>query len=237
MAKRKSTSANPPSKVLAANLFTWSQLHGLEKDPYVEYLTSSLLKRRNFSLLAEMDPLVNLPLKPATLKPQASFLIQTLTVLRNTLVFAPVALTWSAVSHATSGFAAYIDKNPDSVANFLQFWQNGYGFLASEWKIGTVANLDFLIIMAVIALTLYISLTNNKVITTRHREIAAFRDERMRLALQLKEFLDTKRRVTPTSVEKAVAKSVQSFENTSLALDQASELLHLRISALEKEML
>lgn len=233
MVKKRPARKIAPSKLLAANLLSWSKRYDLESDPYVEYVTLNLVKRRNLPLIAEMDPILNLPTRPGKMKMQSSMLIQTLTVIRNTLVFAPVALTWAAVSHATSGFAKYVDENPDSVANFLQFWQNGYGYLAEEWKIGTVANLDFLIIMVVIALTLYISFTTNRVTSRRHFELSAFREDRMRIAIELKEFLDTKRRVSPVTVNQSLAKSVQNLENSTSALDLSTEKLHQRLTQLE----
>jgi hypothetical protein len=80
-----------------------------------------------------------------------------MSVLRNSLVFLPVALTWFAISKATSAFALYTSDNSLSVVNFLDFWENGYGVLASRWALSNVATLDFEIILLIIALTIAIT--------------------------------------------------------------------------------
>jgi hypothetical protein len=150
-------------------------------------------------------------------------LILTLTIVRNVAVFVPVALTWSAVSHATAGFAKYVEENPDTVANFLEFWQNGYGYLSSEWTIGTVANLDFLIILIVIFLTLYISLASNRDKQKRAALASSFNEERLFLALEVREFLHDKRRITTVTMNQALATAIQNLKNATYELDLTAQ--------------
>jgi cytochrome b len=146
-----------------------------------------------------------------------------LIVIRNVAVFVPVALTWSAVSHATAGFAKFVNENPNAVANFLEFWQNGYGYLSSEWTIGTVANLDFLIILVVIVLTLYISLATNKDKQRRSIRSESFNLERLALALEVRDFLHDKRRVTNVTMNQSMATAIQNLQNATYELDLVAQ--------------
>ena len=111
-----------PTTVLAEKLEEWSRLRGVERDPYLSQLTESLKERKNLHIWAELQPLDFLPYPKSEAKNRQSDLVRILTIIRNVLVFAPVALTWAAVSAATTGFAAYIKENGASVVNFLDFW-------------------------------------------------------------------------------------------------------------------
>jgi hypothetical protein len=186
-------------------------------------LIDGLFKRKNLALLSEIDALENFPKYAKSASKRKDKLILTLTVVRNVAVFVPVALTWSAVSHATAGFAKYVEENPDTVANFLEFWQNGYGYLSPEWTIGTVANLDFLIIMVVIFLTLYISLATNKDKQKRAAIASSFNDERLSLALEVREFLHDKRRVTNVTMNQSLASAIQNLKNATYELDLTAQ--------------
>jgi hypothetical protein len=186
-------------------------------------LIDGLFKRKNLALLSEIDALEYFPKYAKSASQRKDRLILTLTVIRNVAVFVPVALTWSAVSHATAGFAKYVEENPDTVANFLEFWQNGYGYLSPEWTIGTVANLDFLIIMVVIFLTLYISLATNKDKQKRAAIASSFNDERLSLALEVREFLHDKRRITNVTMNQSLASAIQNLKNATYELDLTAQ--------------
>ena len=186
-------------------------------------LIDGLFKRKNLALLSEIDALEYFPKYAKSASQRKDKLILTLTVIRNVAVFVPVALTWSAVSHATAGFAEYVEENPDTVANFLEFWQNGYGYLSPEWTIGTVANLDFLIIMVVIFLTLYISLATNKDKQKRAAVASSFNDERLSLALEVREFLHDKRRITNVTMNQSLASAIQNLKNATYELDLTAQ--------------
>jgi hypothetical protein len=143
--------------LLATSISQWISKYNLQNDPYLTGLLAAIEGKKDLHIWADLDPNDYLP-HPETGAGQAKErLVRLLTVIRNVLVFAPVALTWAAVSAATTGFSQYIEANGADVVNFLDFWQNGYGILHDEWKIGNVARLDFIIVVIVIALTLYVS--------------------------------------------------------------------------------
>jgi len=186
-------------------------------------LIESLLKRKNLAMLSEIDALEHFPKFAKSGVQRKDKLILTLTVIRNVAVFVPVALTWSAVSHSTAAFAKFVTDNPDTVANFLEFWQNGYGYLSPEWTIGTVANLDFLIILVVIFLTLYISLATNKDKQKRAAHTSSFNEERLSLALEVREFLHDKRRITTVTMNQSLATAIQNLKNATYELDLTAQ--------------
>lgn len=109
--------------------------------------------------------------------------------IRNLLVFVPVALTWLAVSKATSSFANFIDDNSGTTANFLQFWQNGYGYLEDTWKIGHIAFLDFIIILIVIIISIFSSYFNLMAKKQTEKELNEFNNLRNSAVLDIEIYL------------------------------------------------
>lgn len=144
---------NPQSNPALKNFDNWIAKYEFANDPFVYKLRSDLSKNINLTYWTEKNLELVLPQKKITTNSYLK-IGKNLANLRNLLVFIPVALTWLAVSKATSGFAKFIDDNNGTTANFLQFWQNGYGYLDDSWKIGHIAFLDFLIIVGVILVSI-----------------------------------------------------------------------------------
>jgi hypothetical protein len=212
-----------PTTVLAEKLEEWSRLRGVERDPYLSQLTESLKDRKNLHVWAELQPLDFLPYPKSNLKNRQSDLVRILTVIRNVLVFAPVALTWAAVSAATTGFAAYTKENGTSVVNFLDFWQNGYGYLADHWKIGHVAELDFILVMIVIALTLFVSIVGHQAQSLRNQQETVIDQERSALAMEIAQVLHDKRKITTVTMNQALAGSISRLVNATHNLESATK--------------
>ena len=212
-----------PTTVLAEKLEEWSRLRGVERDPYLSQLTESLKDRKNLHVWAELQPLDFLPYPKSNLKNRQSDLVRILTVIRNVLVFAPVALTWAAVSAATTGFAAYTKENGASVVNFLDFWQNGYGYLADHWKIGHVAELDFILVMIVIALTLFVSIVGHQAQSLRNQQETVIDQERSALAMEIAQVLHDKRKITTVTMNQALAGSISRLVNATHNLESATK--------------
>lgn len=212
-----------PTTILAENLEDWSRRRNVTKDPYLNQLIESLKARKNLHIWAEMQPLDFLPFPKSAIKNRQSDLVRILTIIRNVLVFAPVALTWAAVSAATTGFAAYTKENGASVVNFLDFWQNGYDFLADHWKIGEVARLDFLLVMIVIVLTLFVSIVGHRAQQQRNEEEAVIDEERSALALEITQVLHDKRKITTVTMNQALAGSISRIVNATQNLESAAK--------------
>jgi hypothetical protein len=212
-----------PTTVLAEKLEDWARLRGVERDPYLSQLTESLKERKNLHMWAELQPLDFLPYPKSDAQNRKSDLVRILTIIRNVLVFAPVALTWAAVSAATTGFAAYTKENGASVVNFLDFWQNGYGYLSDKWKIGEVARLDFILVMIVIVLTLFVSIVGHRAQELRNAEEALIDQERSIIALEIAQVLHDKRKVTTVTMNQALAGSISRLVNATHNLESAAK--------------
>jgi hypothetical protein len=141
------------------------------------------------------------------------------------LVFAPVALTWAAVGQATSAFSRYVDENGADVVNFLDFWENGYGYLGTEWQISKVAFLDFVIIVVVIILTLIASVFGKKASELQAEYDQQIERERIGLAVEINSFLFDKQKATNVTMNASLAGAIAKLLNATDALEDVAKNL------------
>ena len=210
---------------LASNISTWISRHGLQSDPYLNGLLTAIESKKDLHIWAELDPTEYLPHPETTAGRAKSRLVRLLTVIRNVLVFAPVALTWAAVSAATTGFSKYIEANGADVVNFLDFWQNGYDILGEEWKIGNVARLDFIIVVIVILLTLYVSRGGYQVEELQQAGEAEIDRERLALAIEIHAALHDKRKITTVTMNASLAGAISRLVAATNNLEDASHII------------
>jgi hypothetical protein len=221
-----------PHLILSNSLQSWAQQHDLLGDPYVAGLGNAVSKRKNLPMWASLNPLDYLPHAPANVSNGIKRIVLYVTVVRNALVFLPVALTWYAISKATSAFAIYTADNTLAVVNFLDFWENGYGVLAEEWSLSHIATLDFQIIMVIIAMTIAIALMDKRVRDSREVAIAELDEERMRLALEISAYLFDHQRVSQVSMNQSLAKALRDLLNSTESLDKSSKELGKTVKAI-----
>lgn len=214
-----------PLTGLVEKINSFSSNYRVTGDPYLDGLREAIETKKNLHVWAELDPLDYLPHPDAKSHQSRSRLVRIITVIRNVLVFAPVALTWAAVGQATTGFSKYIDQNGADVVNFLDFWQNGYEILDDKWKIGEVARLDFLMIVLVIILTLYVSQAGHTAEKLRDTEEAAIDRERIALAIEIHAQLHDKRKITNVTMNASLAGSISRLVNATHNLEDASKVL------------
>ena len=108
-----------PNLILADSVEAWGNKYGQSEDGYISGLIAALRENKNLHVWATFDPVDYLPIPMLGNGSKLAGWVRILTVLRNVLVFAPVALTWIAVGEATKGFQEYIQTNTTGVANFL----------------------------------------------------------------------------------------------------------------------
>jgi uncharacterized membrane protein len=201
---------------LSQSLTNWADKYGVSDDPYVTALANALNERKNLAMWATLSPLEYLPF-PKRFSP-GTRLIDFVTLIRNTLIFAPVALTWSAVGMATSAFGKFVSQNQGSVVNFLQFWQNGYDILGSSWRLGHIAFLDFLLISTVIVLIVFLHFQHQR-INARSQSLEIQVDtERMKLAIDIYEFLFEKRAISRETRRDEFANATQNLSASASTL-------------------
>ena len=227
--RRKAEQVN---EELLSELNSWAASSRVTNDPYVQALVKSLETFEDIEAIAEINPLDYLPHFENSASTRKVKLINILTIFRNVLVFAPVALTWLGVSKATTGFAQYTKANADAVVNFLEFWQNGYGILPSEWTIGHIAMLDFYLIAAVIALTLITALMTERHQREETQRLAKLDRKRIDLGIKLHSYLFAHRKVTAETVNARVSMAVRNLAATSKSMAQASKELRKDINAI-----
>jgi hypothetical protein len=212
-----------PNLILADSLEAWGNKYGQAEDGYVSGLITALRENKNLHVWATFDPVDYLPIPLLGNGAKLAGRVRIITVLRNVLVFAPVALTWIAVGEATKGFQEYISQNTTGVANFLDFWQNGYDILPPEYRISDVARVDAVIILGVIALTLVASVLGGRA-EKQTMGSEAFADrERTDLALQIGLYLYDKQKPTAAVINSSVADSVARLRASSAALESSSK--------------
>ena len=207
------TSKLPPQKnlILAELVQSWAVRHRIASDPYVRGLISALVESKNLAMWASIDALMYLPHPRVTSEDGVRNFYRKLNAIRNTLVFAPVALTWLAVGKATSAFREFVDQNSTATVNFLEFWQNGYDVLGSEWRLSSIAFLDFLIVFAVIVITIFSNYVSDKSEIRLRNEEYEIEQERAELAIAIKEYLFTKQTITRATLNSGVATAIENL--------------------------
>ena len=214
-----------PNLILADSVEAWGNKYGQSEDGYISGLIAALRENMNRHVWATFDPVDYLPIPMLANGSKLARRVRLITVLRNVLVFAPVALTWIAVGEATKGFQEYIQTNTTGVANFLDFWQNGYDILPPEFRISEVALVDAIIILAVIALTLFASILGGKAEKQTSGGEAFADRERTALAIEIGLYMYDKQKPTASVINSSVANSVARLRTSTTALESSAKAL------------
>lgn len=214
---------------LRQQLQAWAQDYGHAQDTYLVGLDAALESNSELEFWQTIDPLDYLPKYVSARGSNLLKIARFLAGIRNIIIFVPVALTWAAVSEATRAFNEFVLQNTGTPANFLQFWQDGYGILNKFWSIGSVAQIDFVIVALVILLTAVVAVMQAQGQSNLSRDNKQFASSRSTLALQIKATLHDFRPVTGGAVSVEVAKSVKALK-AALANGQSIEKPYARLS-------
>lgn len=204
-------------------LTSWASTYKVSDDSYVTGLTEALQSRTNLPFWSTMSAAEFLP--QVSVKAAHTQLIYYLTLIRNLLIFAPVAITWLAIGQASQAFSIYTQQNSDAVANFLEFWQDGYGVLAEEWTLSKVATFDASILIAIIVLIVISSSLEQH--SKRHRSELTrnAEDDRMRVAIAIDSYLFDKRSVTNVTLNQGLSRALQNLKNTTGTLNRTAKIV------------
>lgn len=225
MATKRRVSNSKKHIELADQVDLWARKYRVSRDPYVTGLSTSLREKKNLQIWASMNPVEYLPHPEIIEGIAVAKWARLLTLIRNVLVFAPVALTWAAVGQATTAFSKYVKENGADVVNFLDFWQNGYGVLGNEWKIANVAQLDFFIILIVIILTLVASVFGRRATSEQAAYDEQIDRERIGLAVEITSFLFDKQKATNVTMNASLAGAIAKLLNATDALEDVAKNL------------
>jgi hypothetical protein len=164
---------------LASNIRKWINDSGQEENSEIRQLCDDLEQGSAISRWAAVNFERVLPFRVSQ-----SVLETRLRQVRNILVFLPIALTWLSIMTASTRFDDYVRNAQGETVNFLVFWES------QPWleKLSTVAGIDAVVILVVIALTVTINFRSasptkirrlenlhNEVMIALERELAGFR--------------------------------------------------------------
>lgn len=205
-------------------LMSWAERNKVADDPYILGLSNALENRDNLPFWASLNHFDLFPrLKKKSKRRNISSL---LALIRNVLIFVPIALTWTSVGKATVAFQVYNQKNPDSLSNFLDFWQNGYGVLSDIWKIGHVAALDALIIFLLIVLIVVIHFLNQRIRVEENTLQSESDEERQRLVIEISQYLFLKRHLTDLTMKDALANATHNLVSAAQNIEKSTKEFH-----------
>jgi hypothetical protein len=216
---------NQSEKILIESIEQWAESSGLTEDVFLNRLLLDLRQRQDLAKWANIDALDYLPHALNYASGNKRRFVERLILIRNVLVFAPVALTWLGIFQATRAFSAYTSENGNSVLNFLDFWQNGYGYLPAEWRIGTIAYTDSLILFIIISLTLFTGTLGVKIARDLEVVHAKQDSERALIAATINMYLVDKKKLTTASIAQSLNASLDRLSRSSLALEKTSQIL------------
>ena len=207
---------------LLARLQQWATSNGVARDPYVARLINAIERQQDLSYWATLNPFELLP-SPESSASRDLRISRRLAMWRNVIIFIPLALTWYSIAEATSAFEEFVSRNATATANFLEFWQNGYGILPEFWRIGSVARLDVYIILVIIAMSLASGILHARAQRAEAIDHERSEHERMALALDISQYLHGMREVTATSIDADVADAIRAVRQISADLVRAAE--------------
>ena len=223
-------------KPLLELLAQWSSRHDLQGDPYLNSITQAIAANNSLELYSTLDPQTHLP-RPLS-KVGRSFIrtARTVAITRNSLVFLPVAFTWKAVSESTRAFSEFLAINSPAPVNFLEFWQNGYGILDPKWRIATVAEIDFWIIIAIILMTLFASLAVFYGQDLDNRNQEELDKEREVIVFALKSYLYTPDVSSPAAMDESLRNSLRNLNAVTQSLSSAAFKLERSIMGQKRKV-
>lgn len=220
------------AQALAEEITSWAIASDVADDPFVLGLLNAIETRRSLDMWSTLNPFEMLPHPEGQAGQREIRWGRLIAILRNILVFVPVAITWEAVSQATRAFATFVELNGATTVNFLEFWQNGYKILPSFWQVSNVAQLDFLILIIVITLSVLASVFNERGQRAHEKEADFLEKDRVRLGIHIMEYLFAKGRVTPTNINAKLASSVRnliaasgSLSSTTRRIERTNKIL------------
>jgi len=164
---------------LATNIKKWITESGQTENTEIRQLCDDLEQGNAISRWAAVNFERVLPFRIS----QSTFEVR-LRQIRNVLVFLPIALTWLSIMFASIRFNDFVRGKPGETVNFLVFWES------QPWleKLSTVAGIDAVLILVVIAMTAAINTRSasptkirklenlhNEVMISLERELAGFR--------------------------------------------------------------
>ncbi len=220
---------NLETKELLSALNSWIYKYDQSGNSMMNKLVDDIENGSDLKIWADLAPETYLPNPQSKNYINGIRRINSITGLRNVLVFSPVALTWAAISVVTTAFSKFEAENSNSVVNFLSFWQQGFGYLNDFWKLSNVAIFDAFLVSIVIGLTFVINFLTRSNLESNEKYELEVQDARIRLIFKLNEFFYQYKYPTPNQLNKNIYSATKSLDKTLKSLMKV-------VSRLEKDI-
>jgi hypothetical protein len=205
---------------LAEKVQMWAVTNNLGDSAQIQDLMEDLRERRNWHYWSSVRAGEIIPeIKSSKLAAIRARYRQVL-FLRNLMVFLPVTFTWIAISEASSAFSEFTTVNQSSVVNFLQFWQDGFGFLSPIWRLSTVALIDFFILAFIMVLTVLLHGLSSRTEVLRQQEISFNAGERESLARELYDFFQRNQTISTLTIDRTLVRAIRDLDKATQNLER-----------------
>ena len=226
------TQASPSLSLQAAltQLEGWATKWDCRQDPYVAGLTQAISQRDDLTMWASLSSRDHLPRPSSASRFEVLSLVgRMLTLVRNVLVFVPVAITWYAIGKATEAYGQFTDDFKGTELNFLQFWQagehGGKQYLSSFWHIGDVARFDALLIALIVILTLVVGAIGAQSDRSERKFDEEVESERLELSFVLANALHGRRSASPESIGESLAEALNDLTQAARDVNDVASRL------------
>jgi hypothetical protein len=219
----KRSNRNAEKNLLISRLNQWAVKHSLLEDPYLVSVSRAIENNDSLDFWATLDPGTRLPRPLSKVGEQLITWARYMAIFRNILVFVPVAVTWKAIAEATSAFSEFINSNTATPVNFLEFWQNGYGLLDPIYRIGTVAEIDFWIIIFVIATTMVSTTLLNIGRSKDAKEQVNLDSERELISFEIHKYLSVPEKVNKAFTEQTLNLAIRNLSAATESIALAAK--------------
>jgi hypothetical protein len=214
------TTSAPAVTTAVAEMNNWAQQWDVTTDPFVKGLNEAIQQNSDLGMWSSLDPTQLLPDMPD----QTTIFHRIgsgLALLRNVLVFLPVAITWQAIAKATEAYAKWegekTNTGQDGVLekNFLDFWADGKKVLPSKYTLPHIGILDFWIIIAIIVISLVASALTARGDKANEDLRQVYEYERLTIAIRIRRALHGKREASPESIATSLADALADLNQTT----------------------
>lgn len=222
------TTSAPAVTTAVSEMNKWAQQWDVTTDPYIKGLNEAIQQNNDLGMWSSLDPTQLLPDMPdqTTIFHKIG---RSLAILRNVLVFLPVAITWEAISKATDAYTKWFPaadpENLQTEKNFLDFWANGYGVLDNRFTLPHIGIIDFWIIIVIILISLISTALLARGESENEKLKHLFESERLSVALRIRKALHGKREASPESIATSLADALADLTQTTRDMAEVSSRL------------
>ena len=231
MAAKKAKNQN---QALAHSLANWSEKNLVRDDIYVKSLQAALETGVGLQQLAQYDATQTLPHPENGVGLKESRFSENLISVRNILVFVPVAFTWAGISQATAAYSTYTAANPNTIVNFFDFWENGYGVLSKFWTLSSITRIGFLLLSLIIVASVAIAILQKRSSTQKREAEKLILKDRFSLGFEINQFLFQFKSITPVVLNQNSLAAVRELKATSIAVTKIVKSAEKSASDLSK---